>query len=184
MFAWWNKTSPTPSSLRPKGPDRTLNSKTSANVHPSSGEFTHLRLKKQIERNQRSPILGTARGTTEVATELTTEPATDCVKAEEAMRRTFNLNWALPATQSLDQDVVRVWSANAPPAHRQPTAREHAAEFLQVPESVEQTGRDVGVRRTTAPARAGRRWRSSTTGFQTTVGILPNNDVGYLNEQS
>jgi len=156
MFAWWNKTSPTPSSLRPKGPDRTLNSKTSANVHPSSGEFTHLRLKKQIERNQRSPILGTSRGTTEVATELTTEPATDCVKAEEAMRRTFNLNWALPATQSLDQDVVRVWSANAPPAHRQPTAREHAAEFLQVPESVEQTGRDVGVRRTTAPARAGR----------------------------
>jgi len=72
------------------------------------------------------------------------------------MRRTFNLNWALPATQSLDQDVVRVWSANAPPAHRQPTAREHAAELLQVPESVEQTGRDVGVRRTTAPARAGR----------------------------
>src|SRR5262249_12966842 len=87
---------------------------------------------------------------------LTTEPATDCAKAEEAMRRTFNLNWALPATQSLDQDVVRVWSANAPPAHRQPTAREHAAELLQVPESVEQTGRDVGVRRTTAPARAGR----------------------------
>jgi hypothetical protein len=51
------------------------------------------------------------------------------------MSGTCELNWALtkqlPTTQSLEQDVVRVWSVHAPPARRQTAAREHAIALLQ-----------------------------------------------------
>jgi len=48
----------------------------------------------------------------------------------------LNWNWVLPkplpTTQNFDQDVIRIWSAHAPPARRQPTSREHAFELLQL----------------------------------------------------
>src|SRR5262245_19732546 len=132
MLSWWNKTSPTaPTKLHPEGSEGTLNStpslKASAAIHPNSVNLPNM----LHEQDQHV----TSKGTSEPTTELTTAPATDRAAAEEEMRGTFQLNWAfpkpLPSTQSFDQDVVRVWSFNAPPARRQPTAREHAMELLQ-----------------------------------------------------
>jgi hypothetical protein len=57
---------------------------------------------------------------------------------EEAISRLLELNWnsvlpkPLPTTQNFDLDVVRIWSAHAPPARRQPTTREHAIELFQL----------------------------------------------------
>ena len=139
MFAWWKTARSGSSSRLPsKGSDGTLNStlppKPSAEVHRSS----ELRPKTVHKRNQRLDILGT----TEVATEPTTAPATNHASAEESVEEVIsrllelNLNWVLPkplpTTQNFEQDVVRVWSARAPPARRQPTAREHAIELFQL----------------------------------------------------
>src|SRR5262245_38459577 len=140
MFGWW-KTSAEPP--RDDGPSEDsigmLNSKmpvrSSAEVHPSSAKFAHLQLKNQTKRNQRSPILGT----TEPATESTTAPTTECASAEELVEaeigRLLELNWKWVSprpSQNIERDVVRVWCANAPPARRQPTARDHAIELFQL----------------------------------------------------
>jgi hypothetical protein len=137
MFAWWKNSRLGASSKLPcEGPGGTLNSKLPLKA---SGEFTRLQPKTEIKRNQCSRVLGTSLGATEVATEPTTAPATDCpsveVTEEEPMIGTCELDWAfpkpLPPTQDFNQDVVRVWSAHAPPARRQPKAQEHAVELLQ-----------------------------------------------------
>jgi hypothetical protein len=139
MFAWWKTARSGSSSRLPsKGSDGTLNStlppKPSAEVHRSS----ELRPKTVHKKNQRLDILGT----TEVATEPTAAPATNHASAEESVEevisRLLELSWnwvfpkPLPTTQNFNQDVVRVWSARAPPARRQPTAREHAIELFQL----------------------------------------------------
>ena len=138
MFSWWKTLRSGISNRLPsKSSDGTLNStlarKPSAEVHRSS----ELRPKTVHKRNQHLDILGT----TEVAAEPTTAPTTNCASAEqsvgEALSRLLDQNWnwvlpePLPPTQNFEQDVVRVWSANAPPARRQPTAREHAIELFQ-----------------------------------------------------
>jgi hypothetical protein len=140
MFAWW-KNARSDRSSEPL--------KASGKVRPSLAELTPLRLKSQ----------GATEVVAEGTTEATTAPATDCSSnppnsvrfgnkqnqsrpdlgslrpkpGEELLE--LNWNWVLPkplpATQNFDQDVVRVWSANAPPARREPTAREHAVELLQ-----------------------------------------------------
>jgi|SRR5215510_5893859 len=138
MLPWWKK--PTQHSSNYVSPgssggklNSTLSLKPSAEL-PKTGLWP----KTVRQRNQRVGILGT----TEVTTEPTTAPTTDCtsadVTAEDVISRLLELNWnwdlpdPLPFTQSFEQDVVRVWSAHAPPARRQPTAREHAVELLQL----------------------------------------------------
>ena len=143
MFGWWRKDGPESLSGEPRTAsvgmlNSTLPLRSSTEVHPSSAEFTRLQLKNQTKRNQRSAILGT----TEVAMEHTAATASDCASEkesmEEAISRLLELNWnwvlpkPLPTTQSFDQDVIRIWSAHAPPARRQPTAQEHAVELLQL----------------------------------------------------
>jgi hypothetical protein len=80
-----------------------------------------------------------ASGTTEVATEPATVPAADCASqkgsVEKVISELFELNWNWVLPKPFEQDVVRVLSANAPPACRQPTAREHAVELLRVLQS-------------------------------------------------
>jgi hypothetical protein len=53
---------------------------------------------------------------------------------EEDLGRLLKLNWKWVSTKSLplERDVIRVWAANAPPALRQPTSREHAFELFQL----------------------------------------------------
>ena len=139
MFGRWRIEARDTSSTVPlNGSAGTLNStlppRPSGEVHPSSAELP----KTNRKRNQRSVILGA----TEVTTEPTTAPATNRASAEETVEevisRLLELNWnwvlpkPLPTTQNFDQDVILVWSAHAPPARRQPTAREHAIELLQL----------------------------------------------------
>jgi hypothetical protein len=141
MFSWWkNGRSDSANELPSKGRVGTLNSRipltSSGEIHPSSGETqpssgevhpSSADLPKTVcQTNQHLAVLGTSK----VTTKPTTAPSTNRASsegAEELMRGTFELNWVLPkplpATQSFDQDVVRVWSWNAPPARRQPTAR-------------------------------------------------------------
>ena len=157
MFGWWRKDGPESSNTEPLPPsDGTLNSKlpltssgevhpSSGEVHPSSGEVhpssgedhpSSAEFPKTVrQRNQRSAVLGTSK----VTTEPTTAPATECASAEEPVEEEIgrlldlNWNWVSPKPpQSFEQDVVRVWSSNAPPARRQPTAREHAIELFQL----------------------------------------------------
>lgn len=144
MFGWWKTRAETPRDDGPsEDPIGMLDSKipirSSGEVHPSLGEFTGLRLKTEIKRNQCSHVLGTSLGTTEVTTKPTTAPTTKRSSVERSVEEVNNLfdlnwNWVLqkPATQIFDHDVVRVWSVNAPPAQRQPTAREHAIELFQL----------------------------------------------------
>jgi hypothetical protein len=140
MFGWWKTRAETPPDDGPsEDPIGMLDSKIpirpSGEVHPSLGEFTGLRLKTEIKRNQCSHVLGT----TEVTTEPTTAPDTKCTSGEEPVEEEIgtllelNWNWVSPKLpQSFEQDVVRVWSTNAPPARRQPRAREHAIELFQL----------------------------------------------------
>src|SRR5262245_21461774 len=83
MFGWWKKAGPDASNELPsERSDGTLNSifppNAAGEVHPSLGKFTRLQLKTESKRNQCSLVLGTSLGTTEVTTESTTVPATDC----------------------------------------------------------------------------------------------------------
>ena len=133
MFGWWKAKAETLQHVSSGGSDETLNSTLPPRPSAELPKFTRLRVKTDRQRNQRLDILGT--------TEVTTEPTTKCGSAEQSVGEVpsrfleQNWNWVLaepsPSTRSFEQDVVRVWCANAPPARRQPTAREHAAELFQ-----------------------------------------------------
>jgi hypothetical protein len=107
MFGWWRKEEPNTSSTAPlKASAGTLNStfppKASAEVPRSSGELPN----PIGKRKQRFGALG--------ATEVTTDRTAMEGSVEELIIRTIELNWVLPeplpAAQSFDQSVVRVWS--------------------------------------------------------------------------
>jgi hypothetical protein len=136
MFDWWKRAgSGSSNELPSKGSDGTLNStfplKPSGEIHPSSVELPKISRK----RNQCVSVLGTIEVTTEPATVLTASRASAEEPADQ--RDNFELNWnwvlpkPLPITRDFEQDVVRVWAANAPRARRQPAAREHAVALLQ-----------------------------------------------------
>ena len=134
MFGWWKNARPGDSNELPsEGSDGTLNSTLPPRSSPELPKFTRLQVKADRQRGQRLDILGT--------TEPTTAPTTKCASAEQSVgevpSKLLDQNWywvlpdPLPSTRTFEQDVVRVWCANAPPARRQPAAREHAAELFQ-----------------------------------------------------